>query len=386
MHPNKYILLCLFPAVWLSSCIKSFEPGITGSDINKLVVSGIITDRDGNQTVTISTASSVNTPEYKPVTGCIVTVSDTLAHQFPMTDGGDGNYRGFIDPKYLVSGNAFRIDIRTPDGRSIQSDFDRFSPVPEVDSVYYLRKDLPTGDPADFIKGIQFYVNLEGKSTDTRFYRWEAFETWEYHADYPKEWYYNGRIRLQSPPDYSNMVCWITLPVKNIYIASTANFSENRYSLFPLHFVDNLTSRLVYGYSLLVNQYSLSENAYKYWNQLRLNSTSQGGLYEIQPLATKGNLHVLLHPEQDVLGFFGVSSQRSKRIFVKNVQNLVLEYSSSCAFVPLQQYELESYSPEEYPVYLTTDNSGNPSIRMSKECVDCRARFGTTSKPDFWPY
>jgi hypothetical protein len=175
--------------------------------------------------------------------------------------------------------------------------------------------------------------------------------------------------------------------VRNVFTLSTQGLAENKYKLFPLHFADNRTSRLVIGYSLLVNQYSISEAAYKYWNQLKINSTDEGGLYDRQPLATQGNMHNITDPTKVVLGFFGASSVTSKRIFVKDVPGLISDYYSPCAIIPLSPYGFKDLYPMDYPVYILGDHNGWQPFILHKECVDCRTFLnGKTTKPDFWPY
>lgn len=382
----KKNLFLIFITLALTSCIKTYEPEIAASDVNKLVVSGVVTDLGGEQNVNITTSASTNKPGVNPVIGCTVTISDSLGNDFPMADAGNGNYHGWIDPKYLVPGSSFKVGILTPDGSMIVSDYDRINACPEVDSVYFIRKDLPTINPEKFVKGIQFYVDLDGKNTDSHFYRWEAFETWEYHSDYPIEWYYDGQLHHISPPNYSRMICWLTLMVRNIFTISTTTLIENKYKLYPLNFVDNQTARLVYGYSLLVKQYAISEAAYNYWNFLSINSVEVGGLYERQPMAIKGNLHNLTHPDQVVLGFFGASSVKSKRIFVSDVPNLKIEYPSPCGITPLSPYGFRDTYPSDYPIYLVGDHNGWQPFILGKYCVDCLRSFGKNVKPDFWPY
>jgi len=386
MRRTNIILLVLMPALMVSSCIKPFDPHIDSKDVNKLVVSGQITDRGGDQIVSISMSCPINHLEHRPLAGCSVRIIDDKDNEFPMGDSGDGNYHVWIDSSYLTAGAAFKIEIVTPEGIKITSDFDSISECPPVDSVYFLRKDLPTVDPQVFVKGIQFYCDLDGKNTDSRFYRIEAIETWEYHADYPLEWWYDGVVHHVFPPDYSRFVCWSNVLVKVIYTLSTDNLVENKYHLFPLNFVDNHSSRLVYGYSLLINQYALSEAAYTYWDQLRINSSEDGGLYNKQPLAIKGNLHNISNPDQDVLGFFGVSSIKSKRIFVRNVENLELEYVSNCTPISPGPNGLADILPLTYPAYLMANGQGYDLVVLDPECVNCMAIGGTNVKPVFWPY
>lgn len=386
MLRNKRIILFLITAIMLNSCFKAYEPEIEGTDARKLVVSGVVTDLGGDQKVSISMSSFINEPEEIPVTGCTVTISDDLGHQFQLVDSANGDYYGRIAASYLTPGSSFKVEIITPDGDKIISDYDRFSSCPEIDSVYYMRKDLPTSDPDKFTEGIQFYVDLDGKNTDSRFYRWEAIETYEYHSDYPIEWLYNGtKVIHIYPPDYSKDTCWATLLLRNIYTQTTKNLAENKYRQFPLHFVDNTTSRLLYGYSLLVKQYSLSETAYKYWNQLQSVSNEDGGLYEKQPAAPSGNLHNVTHPDKVVLGFFGVSSIQTKRIFVSKVENLEIKFLSFCNPKPMSKGGFADYVHLPKPLYLFGDAKGYQMILMNNICVDCTSAWGKNIKPDFWP-
>jgi len=386
MNRSKKIFLFVLLPIAITSCFKAYEPEIVGSDLNKLVVSGLVTNPGGNQTVKVTLSSSINEQEEIPVSGCTVTISDDQGHKFPMDDYDQGSYRGWIDPVYLTPGSSFKVEILTPDGNTIVSDYDKFSTCPQVDSVYYIRKDLPTIDPDKFTEGIQFYVDLKAKNTDSRFYRWEAIETWKYTAEYPIEWLWDGQmVRHIYPPDYSKDTCWTTLLVRDIFTLSTEKLAENKYKQLPLHYVDNTTNRLLNGYSLLINQYSISETAYKYWALLRTNSTSEGGLYERQPLASKGNLHNLTHPDQDVLGFFGVSNVTSKRIFVDKVENLNVKYLTACFPAQLSQWGFKDYAHLPKPIYIMGDSKGWQPWILNVECVDCTASFGKNKKPDFWP-
>jgi hypothetical protein len=56
------------------------------------------------------------------------------------------------------------------------------------------------------------------------------------------------------------------------YVLTTSNLVENKYIGFPLNSVDNHSNKLIYGYSMLVYQYAMSEAAYQYWEQMRSNS------------------------------------------------------------------------------------------------------------------
>jgi hypothetical protein len=386
MPQTNIIIKFLILAIIVQSCITPYEPHISNKDVYKYVVSGQVTDNNELQTVSVSMASSIGDPQYIPVSGCYVRIYDDKGHEFAMEESEKGVYNGKIDRAYLIPGNSFKVDILTSDGISIESDFDLMNQCPGIDSLYYIRKENLINNQGQDTRELQFYVDLDCENINSHFFKWEVIETWEHHVEYPREWYYDGTVHHISPPDYSRMVCWSTELVKNIYTLSTEGLAENKYYMFPINFVDNHTSRLRYGYSILINQFALSEAAYSYWDQLRINSNEQGGLYEKQPLSIQGNLHNNNNPDQKVLGFFSASSVRSKRIFVDKVEDFAFDFSTFCAPETLRVGGLRSIDPSEYPAFLMGNKIKYFGIQLSQYCVDCMALGGTIKKPDFWPY
>jgi hypothetical protein len=135
---------------------------------------------------------------------------------------------------------------------------------------------------------------------------------------------------------------------------------------------------------MLVRQLALSDGAYYYWEELRINSNEQGGLYEKQPFAIKGNVVNVSNPEKDVLGYFYAASESSRRYFYQDIEGLVLDYGSECYESSLGRFGWREYFPREYPIYYFYNESGYLRI-LNVYCVDCRCQGGTTIKPDFWP-
>lgn len=346
MSRSNLILLILI-AVLQASCIEFYHPDLGGKNTPKYVVEGLITDQEGYQTVTVSMTSPLEYTKYNPLSYCTVKIVDEEGNMFKMNEfmSNVGTYRVWIAKKYLNPGNSYQVQIVTASGVEIISDFDTMPECPIVDSVFYIRKDLPTTNTYQFIQGIQFYLNLDGRGTNSHFYRWNLVETWEHHA--------------LIPMDQSKRVCWTTQAVKYMFTLSTENLTQNEFKMYPLHFVDNRTPRLNYGYSLLINQYAISKPAFIYWNKLRINTNEQGGLYSGQPLQVSGNLTCTTDPEIKVLGFFSASSTRSKRVFVKKVPNLRL-FEEFCEPDP----KTHAYSVG---------------------CTECDYLNGTTVRPDFWP-
>jgi len=376
-------LFSLLALTGLFACIEPFTPDIDSNAASKYVVSGRISDREGWQEVSISLSSPVDNPAYVPVSGCQALVMDDRGNSFEMQEYNAGTYLVWMPQASLQHGTSFMLSVTLPDGDLIESSFEKLLPSPPLDSLYFIIEDEPTSDPGDNIKGLQYYVDLEAEGFEARGFKWEIEQTYEYHAAHPAQYFYNGSFNKIDPPDYSNMVCWSTSTINQVYTLSTENLARNSFQKYPLHFVDDRNPRLAIMYSILVSQYALTEEAFAYWDKVRINSHELGGLYEKQPLAINGNLVNISHPEKEVLGYFYAASVVSQRYFYKDIEGLELDFYNNCIESELGILGWAEFSPQDYPVYYYYSSEGLRTL--SNGCVDCRLLGGTTVKPNFWP-
>ncbi|TFH05255.1 MAG: DUF4249 domain-containing protein [Methanosarcina sp.] len=384
MNSRSRNILATLSLTMLFACIKPFDPAIDSNAANKYVVSGRVTNTEGWQAVGVSLSSPIESPEYIPVSSCQVTIADDKGTMFPMEEYVPGLYRVWMRQLDLVPGTSYQVKVITPEGELLESGFDRMSTGPPIDSVYYRIEDIPTtGNGSRTV--MQFYVDLNAVGNYSQYYQWEIVETWEYEAAHPVEFYYDGTFHEVKPPDYTNKVCWITQLVRNIFTVSTRSLSQNIYNHYPLQTIDGTSSsRLGIMYSTLVRQLALSEGAYNYWDELRINSNELGGLYEKQPFAVKGNLVNLSSPDKDVLGYFYAAAETTRRYFYHDVEGIVLDYNRECYEQELVPFFWRDVTPREYPIYYYYNESGALRI-LNLYCVDCRKQGGTTVKPVFWP-
>ncbi|UCG28385.1 MAG: DUF4249 family protein, partial [Bacteroidales bacterium] len=233
--------------------------------------------------------------------------------------------------------------------------------------------------------GIQFFIDADPQDDIDRKFRWELVETWEYEAENFIQYYYDGLLH-EYPDPWALFRCWKTDNIHSIFATSTYNSTSTKIKRFPLNYVSNQSNRLRIKYSLLVKQYCVSDEAYEYWYQLQKQSQESGGFYETQPPQLTGNIYNVDDPEENVLGYFYVSSAAEKRIFVD--ENFLFRTPGpECILDTIQSFQKLRKLGGPYPIYLISLSqmgTGPPYGRGWGLCFDCTTGGGTTSKPWFW--
>ena len=381
-----------------ASCIERYYPEGQTDISSRIVVEALINDQDSIQQVRLSKTSQLLNPNILPLTGCMVTISDIKKNEFRFQEssGQPGIYEGIIDESVLQAGNKFRLHFSTLSGEEYESGYEELLPCPLVDSVYYELKSVPTTDPDVDLDGLQFYIDFKAPENYGRYFRWQIDETWEYHSTFKIRFYwaakpddpYVGQIYREKVLNDSLFCCYKTQPVDDIFILSTIHFVENSYPKYNLHFVDDHTQKLMHKYSLLIKQYSISEKEYYYWAGLQKNNQESGGLFDRQPELVKSNVINTRNSGEVVLGYFGVSSMKTKRIIISDIQGLSFRDVPWCKARILNFIYLSGTTPKEWPIYLVwmwdpVKDEGAYGI-APKECFDCTLLGGTTEKPSYW--
>lgn len=385
MKTIKYYISVLFILMVISSCIERYDLAKITSFEPKLVIDAQLATDDGVQEIVISKSSSIEKPALSQVTGCIVYVEDDKGNKFPFIESAEkGHYQGILEGNAIVVGNRYRLQVKTPDNKVFQSSYETLMPCPDVSSVYYEVETKPTTDPKVNQKGLQFFIDFKGDENYGRFFRWQLVQTYEYHSTWPlTRWLdWDGSHEMKKT-DYSNFVCYKTENLDDIFVLSTDGFSQNAYTKYKLHYVPDQTQVLQHKYSLLVRQYSLSESAFTYWENLRKNNQEDVNLFGRQPANVIGNIYNSTDSTEQALGYFGISTVRTKRIMVLPSDKLSFNNVYRC-----RALKIEGPIPQdERPFYFAKDIDGNGVEYVGQagaECIFCMMLGGTTVKPTFW--
>ncbi len=385
MQINKYtVAILLIILIIGSSCIERYDNDYQLDFVPLLVVDGIITNESENQEIILSRSIDVQSYGLNAFSGCDVFVIDESGDHYIFYETKDGHYQGIIPMEKLVVGNFFKVLITSPNGSEYESGYEEMTFCPKVDSVYYeLTEPRYNQSTQQMGDGVQIYVDLKVDDSYSQFYRWKLIETYEYHATWPIKRYWAGQWFDEMPADYSKFICYKNSLVRELYSVTT-QYVDEEYLKAPLIYVDNSSQRLLFKYSLLVKQFSLSQNSYRYWDLLKQNSQENGGLFDKQPANIVGNIKCTTNPSEKVLGYFSVSSVTTKRIFIEHVEELEFK-DLFCDPIIIEGMDIIYSGPADWPIYIAPPpENPNGIYSGSKKCFDCTEAGGFIEKPDFW--
>jgi hypothetical protein len=361
------------------SCVEPFDPPVQDAEVNFLVVDSYLNTTTGHASVKLSRASVLHeVTATLPELAANVSIEDNSGNTYPLNELGLGAYE-LIDAGLTVLSRQYRIYIRSSDGKEHRSAFVTPTITPPIDSVNWVPK-------AD---GVQIVVDTHDETAQSRYYRWDFVETWEYKAPLSSDFkLVNGAPKYREPEEQI-YVCYRSLPSTPINTTSTVRLSEDRVSDYELTFLPRGTQKLSVRYSVLVKQYALSRTAFDYWEQLKNTTESLGGLFDPQPGKVSGNISNINDPDDIVLGFFDAGSIQEKRIFIRFV-DLPSHLKSSIGSAECIEESIGVAEVATLPsFYLITSQITQGIVVVGYRyttipCADCRYQGGSVVKPDFW--
>lgn len=381
-------LIIVIVMALLGGCVERYHPDEFYLRDKILVINAHITDEVGIQTIEISRSSHIEVPGFQAEENCLVSLlrEDGESREF---DPGElpGYYTAELDPDFLRPGMLFHLQVMTDDGNEYHSDFDKIRPVPAIDSIYYKVETVAYAGEDEPVPGIRFYVDFTHENEDSEYIRWELTETYEFHNPIMEAYVYPNRWTVRSLEGVDNSrICYLTFALPAVHSLSTKQLSFGSYSnAFDFVPNDQLEQKLKHKYSLLVRQYSVGVEGYKYWHELGGNRQEQGQIFSKQPALQQSNICNIEDENEKVLGFFTMSGVQEARAFAVDIPGLDLSLNRYYC-LPVDSGP-GSGSPTTFPSYFARASYDGESVyaAVNKHCVDCREYKGSTEvKPDFW--
>jgi len=403
MQASKYNLITKLAAVALffivSSCVQEYTPKLTTSE-QQLVVDGKISNFPGPYTVKLSSSSDLNDLTETPVTSATVVIVDLDGNQETLTETSPGIYKTSINGIQGVVGQSYKIKIDLSNGKHYESKFEEILSPVGVENVYAEEgvQEAQNNIESD-VQGFQFYVDSKQASSSKTYFYWQIEETYEYHSDYRIVYYYDGSPNdstLLNPLGFSSVenrdtlfYCWKTQLVPELFSFSTEYLSTPTVSKFPIHFVPFRDERLQFKYSILVKQYTISEDAYIFLDKLKQQNSNQDAMFSSQPFQIRGNVSNTEDQTEPVLGYFmAMAGTNGPRVFTQAPSGTYFDRTKCDPEISIStiQYIIATTPSSELPLYFTLVELGAPLVLayVRQDCLDCERQGGIALKPEFW--
>lgn len=377
----------VFVVFVLATCQERFYPPV-GDFSDFLIVEGTITNQAEPQEIKLSRTFGLDTTILEPEQGA--TVHIISAEQMTLLQEMEpGIYK--TNPSAFVGeiGATYKLSIVTMDGIEYLSDSVVLKYVPPIDSIHWQWEEKLTIEEGETLEGVQLYVSAHDPSDQTSYYRWDWEETYEFVTEYESTSKWDSKRNMAVPrlPEEQIYRCWNTVKSSDIVVNSSAHLSRDIVSGFPFYFVSNRTRRLQIKYRILVKQYALSEEGYRYWHDLKTMAENTKSIFGVQPFQVKGNVHNTANSGKDAIGYFDACAVQEKRIVINRheLENKPLDLRKSC-----EKYGYDG--PRDYSWVLLSKGehvvldhlSPTKILWTIRYCADCTVE-GVTKKPEFWP-
>lgn len=387
---NSILIISGWIILFFSSCVEEFNAQLPDSEISLLVVDGNIVS-DSTCVFSLSRSFSLNEegiPEDYNQIKADVYVKGSDGSLYTSTALGKGKYSvevGKLNPQQtyyleiLWEGNTY---TSTPQYPLITEDLSLKFTQPDENgpvNVHFSTEPTTSNEPA--------------------YYTWNYIEDWEIRTTFRTNAEFNpddGRIIIYE--DFPYAQGWAHQESQEIYIHSTANFTDNRFMDKILYSIPNTDHRLSHLYSTFVIQRKMTKGEYEYYQCKERFTNDMGGLFTPQPSELPTNLSCS-DKNKRVIGYVGVNMNVSiQQLYIPTTEinflqkNDCINTEQDELITKLSNIGVENTFDlylKDYRVsyYLDRGIMMPPLIRWAeRKCVDCRY-YGAdpNGRPEFWP-
>jgi hypothetical protein len=308
MSKIKYLLVLAFATS--TACKKPYNPPISSTTGNYLVVEGVINSGSDSTIIKLSRTVKLTTNNaINPELGATVAVQGDQNLSYRLTEKGNGIYS--CPGLNLDNTHKYRLRITTTDGKQYLSDYQVVLNSPPIDSVTYDTKGYLT------MPGLNVHVNTHDTTNKVLYYRWDYQETWIIHSPILSAFKSNGDTVLGRDLINDNInVCWLSDTSNVIVLGSAAKLSTNIIANNPIISIPSTSLKVRFNYSILVRQYALTADAYNFYTNIKKNTEQLGSIFDAEPSQLNGNIHCVSNPDEPVIGYLSIGATSSQRIFI----------------------------------------------------------------------
>ena len=381
-------------------CVETFEIPTANEFQNVLIVEATITDVFGVQEIKLSRTGPLGSDELFPELGASIQIRQGNGTAYAFLGTSSEIYRSEI-PFAAEPGVSYVLEIQTQSGEVFSSSPQQ---LPRASTIALLEANSIVDE--DRGEGVQIFLSSTAEGDEPQFYRYEYEEAYRIVA--PQWSSFETYVVTENPPNVGirrrqqeELICYGVSRSTEILQFTTEGLVSNAVIDFPLRFLEKRNPFIAHRYSILVKQFSISPEAYRYYRTLRELSGQGNLLSQQQPGFLPGNVIAEDGNIGDVSGYFCIASLSERRIFFDyddfyDGVNILPAYPADCndtfvAPVLVDEFGnsplIEAVQNESYE--FLTRNAGFDStqfggyIMVPRICGDCTV-LGSNVPPDFW--
>ncbi|HEC41772.1 MAG TPA: DUF4249 domain-containing protein [Bacteroides sp.] len=408
------VILILFP-----SCISPYDFRPDDSP-GYLVVEGYVSNKAGDSEIRLSRSGLFQVNVYDQVSDAVVVVIENETIEHPWVYHGDGLYKPEQEDFFAKKESTYYLRIIQA-GQVYESEPVHLPNSLDIENLSFESVAFnQDGDPVENPR-LNLHITTSNDEDASRYYMYTFEETWLNWARYSLDkivepiFIYHGyeikNIEFETTY-YDNITyCWPSNKVVGINIQTSEGLSSNQFLNLPIFSFSLESPKLLYTYSVLVNQYAISREVHHFFNMLKEFSENAGYLYDIQPGFIEGNIYNTNNPEEFVIGVFYAANHSSSRKYKffsdlsREEKYIVLRHKPKCKFIQYTYPNItaDSLLPDEdlnnALLYLRDsliidqglyilDNyfleGLGPVVDLTNgQCISCLGS-GTNEKPSWW--
>lgn len=351
----KYIIGIL--VIFCMSCIEEIDLTVPGDLTDSVAIQGrIVRGETSFVEVSVSNVFDFTTDSRTAVVVKSVKLFDDNNNEMELESLDVGLYGATLgnnSPIQAEIGNAYKIEVITLDNRVFESQFDVLDEVIQSESLSLGFVDKLVIDNLDNYvteEKLQLRISTPIDISKKGGILWEVENVYQI-TDTPTD----DRIEMKT--------CYITEPVgrDKVLVLDPSESTVGRVDNLEL-FTTDINFKFGEGLYYLVNQYSLSEAAFEYWQQVKTLTERTGNMFDDPVGEVTTNIFNTSDPSDRVFGFFFATSVDVKRIRVT-----------------------EEFTGPVTPYCPPVVNNPPPFGCPFGICCDCLAEpQSTTVQPDYW--
>lgn len=350
---QRIIYILFIVLITQQSCVDSilFE---TNSEKQQLVLYGLFTQLNEEHVFRISRTSDFGKQQV-PVSGALVIIADDLGNSADYEEIEPGEYVLAANKIQGIPGRSYHIEINFADGRSFFSTPQVMPATIEAEDIYFEIESKQILSSADILIDntfINIFIDtpLQYSSGEAAPLRWKVEEVYSF-------------VDLSCGPSDPAETCYFNDALRALDVLLFKNEGGSQEYLRGF----KVRSRLLVPFSefgarhyFIVHQYTMSIEAFEYWEKIKIVANQSGNLFDVQPAKVGGNIVEVDNENAQLLGYFEVSGQDVLRTFITLFDVKPFETILTCKDL--------TYARNHQP-----------------ECCNCKLRRGNQiERPEYW--